>query len=101
MQHFGDSPSDRQVHAFLERLLESIAGKRLDRITPDRGAATRRLTPHSGDPPVSSNGHGDLLNLPVRFAATGTLHELVTFGFLSTPAADFLAACARAGQEHT
>ena len=90
--------SDRQVRAFLERLLESVEGKRLDRITPRIEARLpdgSRLT--AAIPPVSSNGHVICSIRRFRLAA-GTLHELVTLGFLSTPAADFLAACARAGK---
>jgi hypothetical protein len=80
MQHFGDSPSDRQVRAFLERLLESVTGKH--RITPTNSQAT-----------------GTVIRSIRRFRlATGTLRELVAFGFLSTLAADFLVACARAGK---
>ena len=49
---------DRQVRAFLDRLLESVEGKRLDRITPRIEARLpdgSRLT--AAIPPVSSNGH--------------------------------------------
>src|SRR5581483_9938843 len=49
---------DRQVRAFLERLLEQVEGKRLDRITPRVEARLpdgSRLT--AAIPPVSSNGH--------------------------------------------
>ena len=49
---------DRQVRAFLERLLEQVEGKRLDRITPRIEARLpdgSRLT--AAIPPVSSNGH--------------------------------------------
>ena len=49
---------DRQVRAFLDRLLEQVEGKRLDRITPRIEARLpdgSRLT--AAIPPVSSNGH--------------------------------------------
>ena len=48
---------DRQVRAFVERLLEQVEGKRLDRITPRVEARLpdgSRLT--AAIPPVSSNG---------------------------------------------
>jgi pilus assembly protein CpaF len=90
--------SDRQVRAFLDRLLEKVEGKRLDRITPRIEARLpdgSRLT--AAIPPVSSNGHVICSIRRFRLAA-GTLHELVTLGFMSEPAADFLAACVRAGK---
>ncbi len=89
---------DRQVRAFLERLLEQVEGKRLDRITPRIEARLpdgSRLT--AAIPPVSSNGHVICSIRRFRLAA-GTLHELVDLGFLTTTAADFLAACVRAGK---
>jgi pilus assembly protein CpaF len=89
---------DRQVRAFLERLLEQVEGKRLDRITPRIEARLpdgSRLT--AAIPPVSSNGHVICSIRRFRLAA-GTLHELVDLGFLTIPAADFLAACVRAGK---
>ena len=49
---------DRQLRAFLERLLEKVEGKRLDRITPRVEARLpdgSRIT--AAIPPVSSNGH--------------------------------------------
>ena len=49
---------DRQVRSFLDRLLEQVEGKRLDRITPRVEARLpdgSRLT--AAIPPVSSNGH--------------------------------------------
>ncbi len=89
---------DRQVRAFLERLLEQVEGKRLDRITPRIEARLpdgSRLT--AAIPPVSSNGHVICSIRRFRLAA-GTLHELVDLEFLTTTAADFLAACVRAGK---
>ena len=89
---------DRQVRAFLDRLLEQVEGKRLDRITPRIEARLpdgSRLT--AAIPPVSSNGHVICSIRRFRLAA-GTLHELVDLGFLTTTAADFLAACVRAGK---
>ena len=41
---------DRQVRAFVERLLEQVEGKRLDRITPASRRACPRLAPDGGDP---------------------------------------------------
>jgi len=89
---------DRQVLAFLERLLEGVEGKRLDRLTPTIEARLpdgSRLT--AAIPPVSSNGHVICSIRRFKLAA-GALHELVALGFLSASAADFLAACVRAGK---
>ena len=89
---------DRQVRAFLERLLEGVEGKRLDRITPRIEARLpdgSRLT--AAIPPVSSNGHVICSIRRFRLAAE-SLHELVKLHFLSEQAADFLAACVRAGK---
>lgn len=89
---------DRQVRAFLERLLERVEGKRLDRITPRVEARLpdgSRLT--AAIPPVSSNGHVICSIRRFRLAAS-TLDELVKLGFLSRQAADFLAACVMAGK---
>ena len=57
---------DRQVRAFVERLLEQVEGKRLDRITPRVEARLpdgSRLT--AAIPPVSSNGSHDLHDPPL------------------------------------
>jgi pilus assembly protein CpaF len=89
---------DRQVRAFLERLLEQVEGKRLDRITPRVEARLpdgSRLT--AAIPPVSSNGHAICTIRRFRLRA-GTVDELVELGFLSSQAAAFLAACVRAGR---
>lgn len=89
---------DHQVRAFVERLLEQVEGKRLDRITPRVEARLpdgSRLT--AAIPPVSSNGHTICTIRRFRLAA-GTLEELVGLGFLSEQAAAFLAACVRAGK---
>jgi pilus assembly protein CpaF len=89
---------DRQVRAFVERLLEQVEGKRLDRITPRVEARLpdgSRLT--AAIPPVSSNGHTICTIRRFRLAA-GTLDELAGLGFLSEQAAAFLAACVRAGK---
>ncbi len=89
---------DRQVRAFVERLLEQVEGKRLDRITPRVEARLpdgSRLT--AAIPPISSNGCTICTIRRFRLAA-GTLDELVKLGFLSGQAADFLAACVRAGK---
>ena len=89
---------DRQVRAFLERLLEQVEGKRLDRITPRVEARLpdgSRLT--AAIPPVSSNGHPICTIRRFRLRAS-SLDELVRLHFLSQQAADFLAACVRAGK---
>jgi pilus assembly protein CpaF len=89
---------DRQVRAFLERLLEGVEGKRLDRLTPRIEARLpdgSRLT--AAIPPVSSNGHVICSIRRFKLAAE-TLQELVKLHFLSSQAADFLAACVRAGK---
>lgn len=89
---------DRQVRAFLDRLLERVEGKRLDRLTPRIEARLpdgSRLT--AAIPPVSSNGHVICSIRRFRLAAE-TLHELVNLQFLSSHAADFLAASVRAGK---
>jgi pilus assembly protein CpaF len=89
---------DRQVRSFLERLLEQVEGKRLDRITPRVEARLpdgSRLT--AAIPPVSSNGHPISTIRRFRLGA-GTLAELVELEFMSDEAADFLTACVRAGK---
>jgi pilus assembly protein CpaF len=89
---------DRQVGSFLERLLEQVEGKRLDRITPRVEARLpdgSRLT--AAIPPVSSNSHPICTIRRFRLGA-GTLAELVELDFLSDEAADFLTACVRAGK---
>jgi len=89
---------DRQVRAFVERLLEQVEGKRLDRLTPRVEARLpdgSRLT--AAIPPISSNGSTICTIRRFRLAA-GTLDELVTLDFLSEQAASFLAACVRAGK---
>jgi len=89
---------DRQVRSFLDRLLEQVEAKRLDRITPRVEARLpdgSRLT--AAIPPVSSNGHTICSIRRFRLRA-GTLNELVGLDFLSEEAADFLAACVRAGK---
>jgi pilus assembly protein CpaF len=89
---------DRQVRSFLERLLEQVEGKRLDRITPRVEARLpdgSRLT--AAIPPVSSNGHPICTIRRFRLGA-GTLAELVELDFLSDEAAAFLAANVRAGK---
>jgi len=87
---------NRQVRSFLERLLEQVEGKRLDRITPRVEARLpdgSRLT--AAIPPISSNGNVICSIRRFRLAA-GTLGELVELEFLSDQAADFLTACVRA-----
>jgi pilus assembly protein CpaF len=89
---------DRQVRAFLDRLLEQVEGKRLDRITPRIEARLpdgSRLT--AAIPPVSSNGHVICSIRRFRLKAN-SLADLVAFDFLSEQAADFLAAAVRAGK---
>lgn len=89
---------DRQVRAWLDRLLERVEGKRLDRITPRIEARLpdgSRLT--AAIPPVSANGHVICSIRRFRLAAN-TLAELTELGFLSKQASDFLTACVRAGK---
>lgn len=89
---------DRQVRAFLDRLLEQVEGKRLDRMTPRVEARLpdgSRLT--AAIPPISSNGNTICSIRRFRLAA-GDLAELVELGFLSDQAAGFLTACVRAGK---
>jgi pilus assembly protein CpaF len=89
---------DRQVRSFLERLLEQVEGKRLDRITPRVEARLpdgSRLT--AAIPPISSNGHPICTIRRFRLGA-GTLTELVELNFLSDEAAAFLTGCVRAGK---
>ena len=89
---------DRQVRAFLDRLLEQVEAKRLDRITPRVEARLpdgSRLT--AAIPPVSSNGHAICSIRRFRLGAS-SLEELVELGFLSQTGADFLRACVRAGK---
>ena len=89
---------DRHVRQFLDRLLEQVEGKRLDRLTPRVEARLpdgSRLT--AAIPPVSSNGYTICSIRRFRLAA-GTLTELVDLDFMSQDAADFLAASVRAGK---
>jgi pilus assembly protein CpaF len=89
-------PDDRAALRILERLLEHVEGKRLDRITPlieARLPDGSRLT--AAIPPVSSNGHVIFTIRRFRLRAN-TLAELAPLGMLSQRAADFLAACVRA-----
>jgi pilus assembly protein CpaF len=89
---------DRQLRAFLERLLEKVEGKRLDRITPRVEARLpdgSRIT--AAIPPVSSNGHPICSIRRFRLGAS-SLSELEEYAFLSREAADFLACCVRAGK---
>ncbi|MGH3266179.1 MAG: CpaF family protein, partial [Trebonia sp.] len=84
--------------AFLDRLLEQVEGKRLDRITPSVEARLpdgSRLA--AAIPPISSNGHVICSIRRFRLAA-GSVDQLVGLDFLSQQAADFLAACVRAGK---
>jgi pilus assembly protein CpaF len=90
--------NDRQVRAFLERLLEGVEGKRLDRITPRIEARLpdgSRLT--AAIPPVSSNGHVICTIRRFRLKAN-TLADLVALDFLSDQAAAFLTACVQTGK---
>ncbi len=89
-------PDDRAALRILERLLEHVEGKRLDRITPlieARLPDGSRLT--AAIPPISSNGHVIFTIRRFRLRAN-TLAELVPLGMLSQQAADFLSACVRA-----
>ena len=87
---------DRAVRSLIERALEGVEGKRLDRITPIIEARLpdgSRLT--AAIPPVSSNGHL-ICNIRLHRLKANTLAELVALHMLSQQAADFLAACVRA-----
>ncbi|HTB50844.1 MAG TPA: ATPase, T2SS/T4P/T4SS family [Solirubrobacteraceae bacterium] len=89
---------DRQVNSFLDRLLERVEGKHLDRITPRIEARLpdgSRIT--AAIPPVSSNGHTICSIRRFRLPA-GNLRELVELEFLSEQAAAFLQAAVRAGK---
>jgi pilus assembly protein CpaF len=89
---------DRQLRAFLERLLEKVEGKRLDRITPRVEARLpdgSRIT--AAIPPISSNGHSICSIRRFRLGAS-SICELTELGFLSKQAAAFLSACVRAGK---
>ena len=89
---------DRQLRAFLERLLEQVEGKRLDRLTPRIEARLpdgSRLT--AAIPPVSSNGH-PICSIRRFRLGLSSLGQLEQDGFLSGEAAAFLAACVRAGR---
>ncbi|MDE3129689.1 MAG: CpaF family protein [Acidobacteriota bacterium] len=89
-------PDDRAVRNLIERALEGVEGKRLDRITPIIEARLpdgSRLT--AAIPPVSSNGHV-ICNIRLHRLKANTLAELVALEMLSQQAADFLAACVRA-----
>jgi pilus assembly protein CpaF len=89
---------DRQLRAFLERLLEKVEGKRLDRITPRVEARLpdgSRIT--AAIPPISSNGHPICSIRRFRLGAS-SIGELTELGFLSKQAAAFLSACVRAGK---
>ncbi len=89
---------NRQVRSFLERLLEQVEGKQLNRLTPRIEARLpdgSRLT--AAIPPISSNGNVICSIRRFRLPA-GTLEELVELEFLSEQAADFLRACVRAGK---
>jgi pilus assembly protein CpaF len=90
--------NDRQVRAFLERLLEGVEGKRLDRITPRIEARLpdgSRLT--AAIPPVSSNRHVICTIRRFRLKAS-SLADLVALDFLSEQAASFLATCVHDGK---
>jgi pilus assembly protein CpaF len=91
-------PDDRATLTLLGRLLEQVEGKRLDRITPRIEARLpdgSRLT--AAIPPISSNGHVICTIRRFRLKAN-SLDELVSLDFLSAQAAEFLAACTRAGK---
>jgi pilus assembly protein CpaF len=89
---------DAQVRAFLDRLLEQVEGKRLDRLTPRVEARLpdgSRLT--AAIPPIASQGNAICSIRRFRLVAT-TLAQLTDLDFLSDEAAAFLAACVRAGK---
>jgi pilus assembly protein CpaF len=89
---------DRQLRAFIERLLEQVEGKRLDRVTPRIEARLpdgSRIT--AAIPPVSSNGH-PICSIRRFHLGASSLAELAQAGFLSDQAAAFLSACVRSGR---
>src|SRR5579872_3122676 len=91
-------PDDRAALRILERLLEHVEGKRLDRITPlieARLPDGSRLT--AAIPPVSSNGHAICTIRRFRLKAN-SLNELISLEFLSQDAADFLTAAVEEGK---
>ncbi len=92
---------DRQLRAFLERLLEQVEGKRLDRLTPtDRGPTPRRLAAHRGDPAGLLQRPSDLLDPPLparRELARANSSSSASSASRRRP---FLAACVRAGTQH-
>jgi pilus assembly protein CpaF len=91
-----DFDDDEQVRRFLDRLLEQVEGRHLDRITPCIEARLpdgSRLS--AAIPPVSSNRHVIASIRLFKLVAT-SLDELVELSFLSQQAADFLRACVRA-----
>ncbi len=95
-----DLPShdDRQVRAFLDRLLERVEGNASTGITPRIEARLpdgSRLT--AAIPPISSNGHVICSIRRFRLAAS-TLARAAGLQFLSLEAAEFLAAAVRAGK---
>lgn len=91
-----DFEDDEQVRRFLDRLLEQVEGRHLDRVTPCIEARLpdgSRLS--AAIPPVSSNGHV-ICSIRLHKLIATTLAELVKLRFLSRQAADFLRAAVRA-----
>ena len=89
---------NRQVRNFIERLLEQVEGKKLDRLTPMVEARLPDGSRISATlPPISSNGNVICTIRRFRLVAM-TLQELVTLEFLSDQASDFLSACVKAGK---
>ena len=93
------SPTTVRSVRFLDRLLEQVEGKRLDRITPRVEARLpdgSRLT--AAIPPVSSNGH-TICSIR-RFRLAGQHARTSSSGSASSASRPptFLAACVRAGK---
>jgi pilus assembly protein CpaF len=89
-------PNDEAVRRLVERAIEQVEGKRLDRITPMIEARLpdgSRLS--AAIPPVSSNRHV-IVSIRLHRIALNTLDEYVEAGSISRQAADFLAAAVRA-----
>ena len=91
---------DRQLRAFLERLLET--GRR-QTPRPDHPARSKRASPTAPGSPrrsrrVSSNGHVICSIRRFRLERQLAHRPRQQLGFLSEQAADFLAACVRAGK---
>ena len=94
--HEIDFEDDPQVRRFIDRLLEQVEGRHLDRVTPCIEARLpdgSRLS--AAIPPISSNGHV-ICSIRLHKLAATSFDELVDLSFLSRQAADFLEAVVNA-----